>query len=303
MTTSVLIVTWNNERTILSCLESIGRSHVPVDEVLVFDNASCDQTVALCRDALGASAVVASQRNRGFAAGVNALASRATGDLLVLVNPDVVVETSSLALLAETSHRLDRCIVGGAVSDGESPVQAASGRPFTPWWRLVVWLLGGRNHRWHVPVVEQTVDAVSGAFMLIPHDVWAALTGFDESFKHSGEDLDLCWRAGAASIPVIFQPAALANHEVGASVAQAPATIEALRWHGVLRFIEKREGRGPALAVRCALRIRTRIALIAAASRVRRCTTREHERAQILNGWAGGRLPLPTLPDRPERTA
>ncbi len=48
---SVVLLTWNEERNVRGCLESLARQHRRVDEVVLVDAASPDGTVALAREA------------------------------------------------------------------------------------------------------------------------------------------------------------------------------------------------------------------------------------------------------------
>src|SRR5437763_16844209 len=83
---SIAIVTWNSERWIERCLQSIAAACGNLAyEVLVYDNASSDATLATIGENFE---VIRGTSNDGFAAGVNRLASRTNGRYLFLLNPD-----------------------------------------------------------------------------------------------------------------------------------------------------------------------------------------------------------------------
>ena len=71
---SIAIVTWNSERWIDRCLQSVQAACGRLEyEVVVYDNASSDATLA----AMGKDIeVIRGAANDGFAAGVNRVASR-----------------------------------------------------------------------------------------------------------------------------------------------------------------------------------------------------------------------------------
>lgn len=62
-----------------------------------------------------------------------------------------------------------------------------------------------------------SVDAVTGAYLMIPAGLYRQLHGFDETFFMYGEDLDLCWKIKAAGYRVIYNPGATCLHLKGQS--------------------------------------------------------------------------------------
>jgi GT2 family glycosyltransferase len=56
---------------------------------------------------------------------------------------------------------------------------------------------------------------VSGAAMLVPRSTFLELGGFDENFFMYYEDIDFCWRANTAEIPVTVEPAWRVRHSGG----------------------------------------------------------------------------------------
>jgi N-acetylglucosaminyl-diphospho-decaprenol L-rhamnosyltransferase len=292
---SVLIVTWNNESSIETCLRSVTRQARSTDEVLVWDNASSDRTADIVARHPGV-ALVRAQENRGFAHGVNRLAELASGSALLLLNPDTELRPDALAMLEQTAEAHSGAIVGGRLLSSSGSPQPASARPFPTALGLARWLVTRRPVRWEMPTSTTAVDAVSGAMMLVPRELWSAVGGLDEGYPHAGEDLAIClaaWRHGAS---VVFSPGASAIHEHEASVVQAPAAIDVLRWLGSVRFTLEHEGRTAAVLLRIALCFYSAAVLVAArlgADRSRRSV----ERARLLWRWAMlGRTPL--LPQR-----
>jgi GT2 family glycosyltransferase len=100
---SVLVVTRDGLVFTRLCLESVLASlGMPDLEVVVVDNASTDGT----RDYIGRLAerdgrvrLIANERNVGFAAAVNQGLAAARGEVLVVLNNDVIVPPHSLAML------------------------------------------------------------------------------------------------------------------------------------------------------------------------------------------------------------
>lgn len=293
MTVSVLIVTWNNARSIERCLDAVrGAAEGIPTQILVWDNASSDGTA----ERVAADLVVDSAENVGFAGGMNALAAWATGRWLLLLNPDAYLEPDALPRLLEAASK--RTIVGACLAGLDGRVQPACGRPFPSPWSLLRPVLLRRPAAWDPGARRREVDAVSGACMLVPAAMWRELGGLDEDYPHSGEDLDLCLRARRAGARVVYQPAARATHEHEASVRQAPPEIDVLRWAGAVRFVGVHRGPLAALVVRTALASHAAAVVGAGALGYTR-SARSLRRARLVGRWAltGARPALPSGPE------
>lgn len=299
---SALIVTWNNSATIADCIAAL-RHELPADsEILAFDNHSLDDSARIARDS--GAWVQRHDSNIGFAAGMNRLATRADRDVLLLVNPDVFVRPGALeALLSHLPRGSDRKIVGGLLSRTSGEPELASARPFPSASSLTRWLATRESATWPIPASAQEVQAVSGAFFAITRELWRELGGFDEGYLHSGEDLDLFWRAAGSGATVWFEPAAKATHLGGASVHQAPLQIDAVRMAGALRLVRRREGPLAAALLRAVLLLRSLVALVLDTVRVHPLSAQRRRRAKALLSLAvfgerDRRLRLPTEPER-----
>src|SRR5215218_9504634 len=85
---SVVVVTYNSSAAVSAALPPLVAQLGPRDELVIADNDSADDTLALVRGLAPQATVVQTGRNAGFAAAANAGAAAATGELLVFLNPD-----------------------------------------------------------------------------------------------------------------------------------------------------------------------------------------------------------------------
>jgi GT2 family glycosyltransferase len=224
--------------------------------------------------------------------------------VLLLVNPDAFVHSGSIdSLLRHLSSGGERKIVGGLLRGTSGDPELASARPFPTAAGLARWLLTRRRSTWPIPTAAQAVPAISGAFFATTRALWRELHGFDEAYRHSGEDLDLCWRAAGIGASVWFEPEAEATHLSGASVRQAPLQVDALRLSGALRLVRAREGVLAAALLRAVLLVRALTALMLDTLRIHRLSDPRRRRAWALATLAllGERDPRLQLPVEPER--
>lgn len=172
-----------------------------VDEIVVVDDGSTDDTGAVARTA--GARVLRHDHPRGPAAARNAGIGSVTTDIVVLLDSDAVPAKGWLApLLAQLTDDA----VGGAapriVPVGDDTVlgryEAECGV-----------LDRGTEPAWVRP--DGAVTFVSTTAMVVRRDLWVAAGGFDEGLRF-GEDLDFVWRAAAAGRPIVYEPAALVHH-------------------------------------------------------------------------------------------
>ncbi|HEX2095953.1 MAG TPA: glycosyltransferase family 2 protein [Solirubrobacterales bacterium] len=210
-TLSVLIVAWNSraelERTLPALLPELDDD----DELIVVDNDSADGTAEVVASLAPSARLVATGRNLGFAGGCNAGAAAASGDLLVILNPDAAPlpkfgEAIRRPWVEERGWAAWQALVA---DQGATRINSA-GNPvhFTG----LVW--AGR----HGEPVEKAppageVPCLSGACLAIPRETWDRLGGFPERFFLYHEDVDVSLRLRLAGGALGIEPAAVVDHD------------------------------------------------------------------------------------------
>src|SRR5450432_1902758 len=94
---SVVIPNWNGRRWLSGCLESVDAQTTPAADVIVVDNGSADGSLEYLRDQHPHVRVLALGRNTGFAHAANRGIEAAHGELVALINTDVVLDRDWLA--------------------------------------------------------------------------------------------------------------------------------------------------------------------------------------------------------------
>jgi GT2 family glycosyltransferase len=210
-TLSVLIVAWNSReelgRTLPALLPELGDG----DELIVVDNDSEDGTAAAVLELAPAAAVVRTGRNLGFAGGCNAGAARASGDLLVILNPDAApLPGFGAAIRRPWLQGRGWAAWQALIADAGGTRINSAGNPvhFTG----IVWAGGHGRPIEEAPPAGEVV-ALSGACLAIPLRTWRQVGGFPERFFLYHEDVDLSLRLRLRGGTLGIEPAAVVNHD------------------------------------------------------------------------------------------
>jgi GT2 family glycosyltransferase len=210
-TLSVLIVAWNSReelaRTLPALLPELGQE----DELIVVDNDSSDGTPDAVSALAPAARIVRSGGNLGFAAGCNEGARHASGDLLVILNPDAAPRPGfGEAIRRPWLEQRGWTAWQALVADGDGTTINSAGNPvhFTG----IVWAGGHGRPLAEAPPAGE-VAALSGACLAIPRRTWERLGGFPEHFFLYHEDVDLSLRLRLEGGALGIEPMAIVDHD------------------------------------------------------------------------------------------
>lgn len=236
---SVVIVNYNAGAALSATLASLpeGLDGIGWDCVVV-DNRSVDGSERAAERGDGRVRLLRNGANVGFARGVNAGLAHTGAPLVLILNPDCVLDRESVARLRCELLRWPRCaIVGPRILDPDGGLQdSARGDP-----NLMTGIFGRTGslsrllpglHVVRKNLVAQqalqsgasstVVDWVSGACMLARRDALTLVGGFDEAYFLYWEDADVCRRLRTAGWETRYVPSAIVRHQVGQSSRTAP---------------------------------------------------------------------------------
>jgi N-acetylglucosaminyl-diphospho-decaprenol L-rhamnosyltransferase len=242
---AAVVVNYNAGDHLIDCVRSLRAAGV--DRIVVVDNASVDGSPGVLRAADPGVEVVDAGGNLGFGRGVNRGAARVDAPLLLVLNPDTVIEPGSVKALA-TALDADPSlgIVGPRIEEPDGTLYP-SARSFPAMRDAIGHAFLGpvmpRNRftrRYRMLDADRTVatrvDWVSGACMLVRRPCFDQLGGFDEDYFMYGEDVDLCWRAWKAGWAVGYEPSGRVVHVQGVSTDRHPYRMIAAHHRSLLRF-------------------------------------------------------------------
>jgi GT2 family glycosyltransferase len=209
MAASVVIVTYRPGPGLARCLDSL-QGQAGLAETILVDNGGGGPEIDVARAIEGVE-VIDSGGNLGFAAGCNLGAGRASGDVLIFLNPDTVVAPGAIASLASALEDRAVGIAMARLRLLEEPEKLnSSGVQIHV--TGIGWAGGYGEPADSIPEVRE-VPAPSGTAMAVRTETFRELGGFAEELFMYLEDLELGWRARIAGYRVVVDPAADVLHE------------------------------------------------------------------------------------------
>jgi len=249
---SVLIVNYASWPLTLRCIESLQATGYEDFEIVVVDN---DRVAP--PELPPPARLIRNKENVGFARAHNRGIAASTGELIVLINPDTVVERSFFEHLNRFFEMDPKVgVAGPRILDSEGELQLSARREIS----ALSGLLGRTSLLTHLfpksslvrsqfpAVTDQTrpapVDWVSGACMVIRRAALGEFGPLDERFFMYFEDADLCRRARAAGWLVYYLPHVEIIHQTGGSCRSRPKAIWLLHKSAFL-YHRKHGAHGP----------------------------------------------------------
>lgn len=249
---SIIILSWNTRKMLADCLDAVERFHGAVSiEIIVVDNHSSDDSLAMLRERYPSVRVIANSENVGFARGNNQGVQAACGRYVLLLNSDAFLTEGALpALLAFAEAHPKAGMTGARLVNSDGSFQAS----FTPIPTLkreffilsgLGRLLYGSNYPSRGAEVEagpQRAGYVEGACMLAPREAYLEVGGLDEGYFMYAEDVDLCFAMQRHGWEVWYHPGAVVVHLGGASSKNRKPQREADLYKSRVRFFRKYYG-------------------------------------------------------------
>jgi GT2 family glycosyltransferase len=251
MDLSIIVVNWNTCNFLCQCLKSIYQETKNINfEIFVVDNASRDESAKTVRVEFPQVKLIANQENRGFATANNQAIKQASGEYILLLNPDTIILNNAIGkCLNFFKNRPKIGILGCKLLNSDKTWQPSC-RTFPTLLSQVVILL--KIHNFFPSLIKkylmlemnpqkmQEVDQVMGAFFLIKNEVIKKIGLLDEKYWIWFEEVDFCKKAKSAGYKILYWPDASIIHYKAKSFTQA-LTIKK-QWHlnaSMLRYFWK----------------------------------------------------------------
>ncbi len=220
---SVIIVNYKSEHYLSRCLDSFYRAaegRVSA-EVIIVNNYPLE-TLEGIKKTFPEIRIIVNAQNGGFGHGNNIGARVATGELLLLLNPDTEILSDSLTkVIAEFKLNPETGVVGSGLITEKQQAQPWSAGSEVSLWDLIKNNLGILSSRLIWEKEKKTEAAwVSGTALFVPRKLFLELGGFDENIFMYFEDVDLCARIRMAGKRIVYFPEFRVLHKCGGSYGE-----------------------------------------------------------------------------------
>lgn len=239
---TVVIVTWNSAHLIERCLAPFHSSRAR-PRVVVYDNASSDNTVATIRKNFAWVHLIEGDDNIGFGRANNVALSRDDSEFYILLNPDAFVSNMNdvESLLKELDRSPDVGAVGPMLLHGDGTHQVGDAGWATSLRSVVGHVFGFHKFLTAMPSIYLSnkslltkstveVDWICGACLVIRRDAWRQMQGFDDSIFMYGEDVDLGERLKKSGWRCIYVPEIKVTHLQGGTQGAAETSYYSSKW-------------------------------------------------------------------------
>jgi len=211
---SIIIPNYNGQNFLGDCIDSIHQIDFERKnyEIIVVDNASSDTSCDFILSAYPDVMLIPAERNLGFAGGCNLGIKNSSGEYIVLLNNDTVVDSNWLKELVAVADRdQDVAIVGSKLLFKQNPnVIQNAGSYLTS--RGDGGDIGSYQPDEGQYNTTREVMAVCGASMLIKRTLIEKIGALDEDFFAYYEEIDLCYRTRLYGKKIIFAPRSIVYH-------------------------------------------------------------------------------------------
>ena len=248
---SIIIVSWNTRALLADCLASIYSTSGDLNgQVIVVDNASRDDSAAMVRGKFPRARLIENRENVGFARANNQAIEASTGQFVLLLNSDTIVQPHALArLVAFMREHPDAGIVGANVRNRDgSPQRSFGAFPSILSESIQAWGLDTRPPfaRWfnaaHCAAEYFETGWVLGAALLIRRQAIVQVGLLDENFFMYSEEVDWCYRVARAGWKNFVLTTAPIIHLGNASARQMPAQMKAELFRSKAHYFRKHYG-------------------------------------------------------------
>lgn len=196
---SVVVASYNGERTLHGCLNSLRQLNYPDFEIILVDDGSTDSTPEIAKSFPGVRCF-RHEKNLGLSVARNTGISAATGEIIAFTDSDCRADEDWLRYLAGDLLDSGFAGIGGPnlLPPEDSPVAAA-----------VMASPGGPAH---VMLTDREAEHIPGCNMAFYKWALDEIGRFDPVFMRAGDDVDICWRLQQAGHKIGFSPSAFVWH-------------------------------------------------------------------------------------------
>jgi len=217
---SFIVIEYYSVAEIQQCLKSIQDFCNNLEYELIVSSNSCYNTKVQdsLRERIKDVKWVFNSHNGGFAYGMNKGLEQASGDYLVIMNPDVEVKGNLSVFTEFLDNHKDVAAIAPQLIGYDGQIQDSCrqfvtlSRFLRRQYRRIRYRISSINDGYDYNVT-QTVDCVIGAFIMMTREAYRKIGGLCEDYFMYAEDIDWCTRAWKDGYKVVYCPRVKAVYE------------------------------------------------------------------------------------------
>lgn len=260
MKLSVIIVNYNVRYFLEQCLHAALKAAKGISsEIFVVDNDSVDGSCQMVSEKFPEVKLISNTENLGFSKANNQAIRMATGEYILLLNPDTVVEEDSFQkIISFMDNHPEAGGLGVKMIDGKGRFLPESKRglptPAVAFWKIFgisrLFPHSKRFGRYHLGFLDpdqiHEVDVLAGAFMLLRHETLNKVGLLDEDYFMYGEDIDLSYRITQGGYKNYYFPETTIIHYKGESTKKGSINYVRVFYNAMIIFAKKHFSKGNA---------------------------------------------------------
>lgn len=280
MKLSIIIVNYNVKHFLEQCILSVKKALSGIEgEIFVVDNNSVDGSVEMIQVKFPDVKLIANKDNTGFSKANNQAIRIASGEYILLLNPDTIVEedTFSTCIQFMDSHQ-EAGALGVKLIDGKGNYLPESKRGLpTP--AVAFYKIFGLSKlfpksrtfgKYHLGYLDKDetneIEILSGAFMFMRKSALDKSGLLDETFFMYGEDIDLSYRISLAGFKIYYHPKTRIIHYRGESTKKSSINYVFVFYNAMIIFAKKHFSQKNAqlftFLIQCAVYLRAGLSII-----------------------------------------
>jgi O-antigen biosynthesis protein len=250
---SVIIVTWNSEREIKECIESVigGSKDIPA-EIIVIDNDSADNTLNFLQKINSPILQIhKNDTNLGYTKAINQGYNKSTGKFILLLNPDTVLREDSINILMKFLYDKPAYGACAPLLLNEDGTVQYSVRGFPDYWTmflefsLLAYIFPKTKlfGRWKMKYFDYSNDSdieqpMAAAFM-VKRSVIKDADIMDERYEMFFNDVDLCKTIIDSGQKIRLVTGSKVTHGLGKSVNKDKVRMIKIWGRDCVKYFEK----------------------------------------------------------------
>lgn len=277
---TIIIVNYNVKFFLEQALLAVRRAAQGLEvKVWVVDNASKDGSMQMVQEKFPEVHLIANERNIGFSQANNQAIRQATGEYILLLNPDTVIAENTLQVCLDFMENHPQAgALGVKMIDGSGAFLPESKRGFPSPFVAFCKTFGLSRffpksrlfNRYHLGFLSKDknheVDVLSGAFMFIRKAALDKVGLLDEQFFMYGEDIDLSYRIQQGGFSNHYLADTSIIHYKGESTKKDSVNYVRIFYQAMILFARKHfqggNARGFVLMLQMAIYLRATLTLL-----------------------------------------